>query len=259
MRAHLNFRRVIVLLALTAVAVAAAIPAGAALQVGGFGKNVLVGRDNDNADNTFIQPPGVAAKQHLDNTDILHGGPRGDLLIGLKGSDLLLGEYGSDVLIGGVEKGSQPNSDLIDGDHGNDVNIWAPGDGSDAFEGGPGYDVHITAPLVLDQTGNAPALFDSGYYRKVPHVTIDNQTTSCTIERVPDEQNLGFQYITRFLNANGGIVVTIRLQDVELVLCPSPNPGKVMVANLLRPTPTFVERSLSLFRGTLVGDIVQAH
>ena len=97
MRAHLTFRRVIVLLALGTAAIAAAIPAGAALQVGGFGNDVLVGRDNDNGDNTFIQPPGVAAKQHLDNTDILRGGPRGDLLIGLKGSDLLLGEYGSDV------------------------------------------------------------------------------------------------------------------------------------------------------------------
>jgi hypothetical protein len=249
----------LVLAGLVTVAVAAAIPAGAALQLGGYGHNVILGRDNDNADNAFIQPPGVTAKQHLENTDILRGGPRGDLLIGLKGSDLLDGESGSDVLIGGVEKGSQPNSDLIDGGRGNDVNIWAPGDGSDAYEGGPGYDTHITAPLVLDQTGNAPTLFNSGYYRNVPHVTIDNQTTSCTIERVPNDQNLGFDYVTRFLNAQGGVVVTIRLKDVELVLCPSRNPGTVMVANLLRPTPTFVERPLRIFRGTLVGDILQAH
>ena len=36
-------------------------------------KDVHVGLDNDNASNTFIQPPGVTAKQHMDNTDVLFG------------------------------------------------------------------------------------------------------------------------------------------------------------------------------------------
>jgi hypothetical protein len=136
------------------------------------------------------------------------------------------------------------------------VNIWAPGDGSDAFEGGRGYDTHITAPLVLDAAGNV-ALFPARH-RQVPHVTIDSQATSCTIERVPDNQGLGFEFITRFLNASGGIVVTIRLQDVEQVLCPSPNPGMVRVADLTQAIPAFVERPLSDFAGSLVGEILQA-
>ena len=47
-------------------------PASAALQAGQtFARNVLVGADNDNAANTFIQPANVTAKQHLDNTDVL--------------------------------------------------------------------------------------------------------------------------------------------------------------------------------------------
>jgi hypothetical protein len=36
-------------------------------------KNVGIGLDNDNATNPFIQPPGVTAKQHMDNTDVLFG------------------------------------------------------------------------------------------------------------------------------------------------------------------------------------------
>jgi hypothetical protein len=229
--------------------------ATAALQLGYSGSDVLVGRDNDNAANTFIQPVGVAAKQHLDNTDIIRGGPRGDLLVGVKGGDLLDGDEGDDILIGGLEKGQLPNSDLIDGANGRDINIWAPGDGSDAFEGGRGYDTHITAPLVQDAAGNV-ALFEARH-RQVPHVTIDSQTTSCTIERVPSTENLGFEFVTRFLNAAGGIVVTIRLQDVEQVLCPSPNPDTVRVADLTQANPTFVERPFSDFAGSLVGEILQ--
>lgn len=248
--------RLRIFLALAAVGVAAALPATAALQLGGGDRDTIVGLDNDNAANTFIQPAGVAAKQHLDNTDILRGGPRGDLLIGLKGGDLLDGDEGDDILIGSIEKGQPPNSDLIAGENGGDINIWAPGDGSDAFEGGRGFDTHITAPLVLDAAGNLQ-LFEARH-RQVPHVKIDSQTTSCTIERVPSGENLGFEFVTRFLNAAGGIVVTIRLQDVEQVLCPSPNAGMVKVAYLTGANPAFVERPLGDFRGSLLGDILQA-
>jgi hypothetical protein len=250
-----RLRGLALLLTLGAVVAFSLQPAGAALQLGGAARDVLIGKDNDNADNTFIQPAGVAAKQHLDNTDLLHGGNRSDLLIGMKGGDLLEGDLGNDILVGGVEAGQQPNSDLIDGDYGDDVNVWAPGDGSDAFVGGRGNDTHISAPLVL--AGSAPALFPLGY-RQVPHVSIDNKPTqSCTVEAVPAQQQLGFEYITRFL-VNGRIVVTIRLQDVEQVLCPSPNPGRVLVARVRGSNPTFVERPLSYFSGSLVGAIIQA-
>ena len=55
------------------------------------GKDVHIGGDNDNADNAFIQPPGVVAKQHMDNTDVLFGRANDDLLIGKLGDDTLLG------------------------------------------------------------------------------------------------------------------------------------------------------------------------
>jgi RTX calcium-binding nonapeptide repeat (4 copies) len=256
-----NRKRTLAVVAVAAIAVAAvtayARPASGALQVGRtFVQNVIVGKDNDNAQNTFIQPANVTAKQHLDNTDVIVGGARGDLLIGMKGDDLLDGAGASDILVGGVERGQAPNSDLLNGGYGNDVNIWAPGDGSDFFHGGPGYDTHISAPIVLD--GDNVALFRAGY-RQVPHVSIDAKPQfTCTVERVPREQELGFDYITRFF-ANGNLAVTIRLQHVEQVLCPSPNAGKVLVARLYgKSAPTFVERPLSAFGGTLLGAIVQA-
>jgi hypothetical protein len=252
--------RSLAVLAIVGAAVATLVvalqPAGAALQAGRtFARNVLVGADNDNAANTFIQPANVAAKQHMDNTDILLGGVRGDLLIGMKGADVIEGAQSSDITVGGVEKAQAPNADVLSGGSGDDVNIWAPGDGSDAYLGGSGYDTHISAPLVLD--GERVALFPAGY-RQVPHVSIDAKPQfTCTVERVPSELGLNFDYITRFL-ANGNLAVTIRLQDVERVLCPSPNAGKVLVATLAGSKPTFVERPLSYFSGTLTGAVIQA-
>ena len=76
---------------------------------------MLVGADNDNADNTAIQDPAVTAKQHLDSTDLVRGGNGRDLLIGRTGDDVLLGESSSDILIGGLEGGTAPipNSDVL--------------------------------------------------------------------------------------------------------------------------------------------------
>jgi Ca2+-binding RTX toxin-like protein len=64
----------------------------AALQEGGGGQDVIFGADDDNAGNTVVQPADVAAKQHLDNTDLILGGSRADLLVGLAGDDVIDGE-----------------------------------------------------------------------------------------------------------------------------------------------------------------------
>jgi hypothetical protein len=231
--------------------------AGAAVQPGTANNDVIIGRDNDNAANTFIQPAGVAAKQHLDDTDLLTGGSGHDLLIGLKGDDVLLGGAGDDILVGGNERGAAPNSDVLLGDAGNDINIWAPGDGSDLFQAAAGNDVQVLAPFVLD-AANKPALFWQ-WGRQVPHVSIANQPAfRCTVESVPAAQNLGVDYLVRFF-ANGTLAVTIRLDDAEKVVCPSPNAGKVTVADLTSAWPTqLVERPLSDFSGSVLGAILQA-
>ena len=213
------------------------------------GKDVHFGGDDDNADNPFIQPPGVTAKQHMDNTDLLFGRENKDLLVGKLGDDTLLGGEGSDILIGGPEKGTSPNSDVLVGEEGRDINIWAPGDGSDAFAGLEGADTMIFAPFVERPNGNLLLTRDRG--RRIPHVDIDDQDAfSCTIVRVPRSQHFGFQFLVRF-NVNGTPVVTVRQKDVEKVFCPSPGVGKAKVADLTDRHPAFRNIRLRRVPGTV--------
>ena len=212
-------------------------------------KNVGIGLDNDNATNPFVQPPGVAAKQHMDNTDVLFGRDNDDLLIGKLGGDTLLAGADDDILIGGPEKGQAPNSDVLVGDTGKDVNIWAPGDGSDAFIGNQGNDTMVFAPFVTKADGSLLLTWDHG--RKIPHVDIDGQPNfSCTIVRVPPSEKLGAQFLVRF-NINGAPVVTVRQKDVEKVFCTSSTDGKAQVASLTEAHPAFHDIKLDRIRGTL--------
>ncbi|WP_109505877.1 calcium-binding protein [Nocardioides speluncae] len=234
----------------------AGIATGAAAFVapGTNGNDVTVGADNDNADNTFIQPPGVAAKQHMDNTDVLFGRGKDDLLIGRLGGDTALGGSGSDILVGGPEDFAAPNSDVLVGDTGNDINIWAPGDGSDAFIGNENYDTMIFAPFVEKPDGSL--VLSSYGDRKVPRVDIDEKPNfSCTIVAVPRSENLGFQFLVRF-NVNGTPAVTVRQKDVEKVFCPSPVKGQAKVAYLNTAHPQFRNVWLSQVPGT-VGAILK--
>jgi RTX calcium-binding nonapeptide repeat (4 copies) len=254
-RPHRSLIAGLAALALLATAlVAVAGPAGAALQQAGRTARVVLGADNDNAENTFIQPAGVAARQHMENADVIVGSRYGELLLGRKGSDVIEAGYGNDIMLGGLDKGA-PNSDVLFGSWGNDYNIWAPGDGNDAFLGGPGYDVHINS--AVEQANGEVALFRANG-RTVPRALIDQQTTSCSVEAVPAQQGLGFDYITRFLGANGNVIVTIRLKDVELLVCNSAQDGMARFAVLRGPAPQLVERPLAAFRGTLLGGILGA-
>ena len=117
------------------------------------------------------------------------------------------------------------------------MNIWAPGDGSDAFIGNQGYDTMIFAPFVEKSDGSL--MLTRYRHRQVPRVDIDAQPAfSCTIVKVPASQRLGFQFLVRF-NVNGNPVVTVRQKDVERVFCPSPTEGKVKVADLTDAHPAF--------------------
>jgi hypothetical protein len=212
-------------------------------------KDVTIGLDTDNADNPFIQPPGVTAKQHIDNTDVLFGRGNDDLLIGNLGSDTLLAGADDDILIGGPEHGQSPNSDVLVGDTGNDINIWAPGDGSEAFIGNEGKDTMVFAPFVTKSDGSLLLTRDHG--RKIPHVDIDDKDAfSCTIVPVPASEQLGAQFLVRF-NVNGTPVVTVRQTGVERVFCTSPEEGKAQVASLTDAHPTFRDIRLDRVHGTL--------
>jgi hypothetical protein len=101
--------------------------------------------------------PGGSSNQSLRGGDVIVGAnDRDDILIGGLGVDVLVGYSGDDIIIGGTEdfnssvdgdaKGSD-NRDRAFGNEGNDVFIWAPGDGSDFFDGGEGTDVLIFGKL----------------------------------------------------------------------------------------------------------------
>jgi hypothetical protein len=221
----------------------------AAVIEGDNNADVLIGKDDDNTANPTIQPPGTAANQSLNNTDVIDGKGGPDILIGLLGNDVLRGGQGEDILIGGTEQGTTPNSDVIYGEDGNDVNIWAPGDGSDAFIGGRGdRDAQVFG--VIDRVNGVPTLtpVTEGRFKKigVPTAEVTLSPGFCTLEPV-DPAEFGFSFLARFfVRATGNLAVTIRLTaDVEQVFCTSQAGGAITFADLTADAPQFVEVSLA--------------
>jgi Ca2+-binding RTX toxin-like protein len=229
--------------------------ASATVEPGTPAKDVHIGLDDDNANNAFLQPPGVAATLHMDNTDVLFGRDNDDLLIGRLGDDTLLGGDGSDILIGGPDQGHTPGNDVLVGDLGDDVSIWSPGDGNDAVVGNEGYDTLLVGPLSLSADGT-PRL-RRVHDRRVPSVGIDdNPSLTCTLAPFPSAPAQGFQYLIR-ISLNGVLTATVREKEVERVICPGPQKGTVRVAVPHGRHPTFRTRALSTISG-VVGDILHA-
>jgi hypothetical protein len=142
-----------------------------------------------------------------------------------------------------------PNSDIMFGRSGNDISLWAPGDGSDAFIGGSGLDAQVFGVIDRD-ANNVPILSPvDGRHSKtgLPTAEVTNSPGFCTLEPVPDEAELGFAFLVRFfVRATGALAVTIRLPaDVEQVFCTSEAGGAITFADLTAANPVFVEVSLA--------------
>lgn len=236
---------------ITAVATLAAVgcttPACAAIVRGSGASDVLFGADDDNLADPEIQPAGVAANQSLNDADFIDGLGGHDVMIGLLGSDTMVGGPGDDVMIGGTEQGQAPNSDVQIGGLGNDVAIWAGGDGSDMFDGGAGH----TDALVfgtIDRVDNIPTLSPAtGKYRDtgLPTANVTGQGGFCRIERVADPLARGYDFLIRFFSRNtGNLLVTVRTLDVEQLFCTSEAGGAITYADLTDDEPEFVEISL---------------
>jgi len=77
------------------------------------------------------------------------------------------------------------------GDAGNDISIWAGGDGSDAFQGGPGLDALVLA--TVDRDGIIPLLTDPvpGFPHGTPTANATGQNGFCTLEQIPGGSSLG--------------------------------------------------------------------
>ena len=229
----------------------------AALVERGDGAQVVIGKDDDNTNNPKIQPPDTAANQSLNNADVLSSGAGNDVLIGLLGSDVMQGETGRDILVGGTEQFSQPNSDIIFGGTENDTNVWAPGDGSDAFLGEKGLDAQVFGVIDRDATTNVPTLSEpvSGFPKGVPTAEVTNSPGFCTLERIDEPNSLNYDFLVRFfVRSTGNLAVTIRLEDTEQVFCTSEAGGEITFADLKQYNPEFVEVLLAEVR-ELNGDV----
>ena len=241
-------RRGAPLLASVGLILSSAYPIQAAEIEGGKGPQLLIGLDDDNQANTAIQADAVA-NQSLNRTDILSGGPGNDVMFGLNGNDVMRGGRGNDIILGGPDGGAAPggppNSDIMFGGPGNDVNLWAPGDGSEAFIGGPGVDAIVFGATDRDAVADPatgvrlPTLtyHVPGFPQGIVTANVSGLANFCTIE---DSPSPGYDFLVRFRSsATGGIIVTVRVKDVEQVFCTSQAGASIAYADLTHAWPAF--------------------
>jgi hypothetical protein len=131
---------------------------------------LVQGLDNNSKSNALLSlnpgGPGGSPNQSLRAGNVLVGSEIDDIIVGGLGVDVLIGYEGDDILIGGTEDfnssvdgdgNGSDNRDRALGYDGDDTFIWAPGDGSDFFDGGDGIDVIIFGVLgeSSDAAGNS--------------------------------------------------------------------------------------------------------
>ncbi|MGH7804018.1 MAG: hypothetical protein ACREQJ_06690 [Candidatus Binatia bacterium] len=220
--------------------------ANAAFVEGTRADDLLFGLDDDNQENTQIQPAG-AVNQSLGNTDIIEGGNGDDVMIGLAGSDVLIGGKGDDILVGGTEQGVAPNSDAMLGNDGNDTALWRGGDGSEPFVGGSGKADALIMGNIDRDASNVPVISaTTGRHSAtgIPTADVTGQGGFCTLERVQDA-DAGYEFLVRFfVRATGNLAVTMRTVGVEEVYCTSEIGGQITFADLTAGSPEFAVVSL---------------
>jgi hypothetical protein len=125
------------------------------------------------------------------------------------------------------------------------VNLWAPGDGSEAFVGGPGLDAIIFGATdrdaIADPTTEVrlPTLFAgvAGFPQGIPTANVSGLGNFCTVEASPSS---GYQFLVRFRSAaTRNIIVTVRVKDVEQAFCTDQSGGAIAFADLTVPSPAF--------------------
>jgi len=131
------------------------------------------------------------------------------------------------------------------GGPGDDVNLWAPGDGSEAFVGGPGRDALVFGAtdreaIADPATGvRLPTLFFGvpGFPQGIPTADVSGLGNFCTVEASPSP---GYEYLVRFRSAaTTNIIVTVRVKDVEQVFCTDQSGASIAFADLSVPLPAF--------------------
>ena len=226
------------LLAAVALATSAA-TAMASVDPGTPDKDVHIGKDNDNASNPFIQPPGIAAPQHMNDTDLLFGRGNADLLVGNKGNDVLLGGPGPDILVGGIDRGGDSRQ----------RRAWWPTTATTSRSGRRG--TATTSPTAT--TASTPSIVGPVLTNSTG-LRLDTWTLNRAIPKVdlagchqPDLRagpgpRLGAPrraVPAARLTAGGPLLNTLRVKDMEAVVCPGPYAGTARVADLTAGRPSF--------------------
>lgn len=233
---------------------------------------IQIGADNNAVDNAFVQPQdpaesGGGRDQTQQFGDVMKGTRGDDLMIGRLGTDILFGANGNDVMVGGTEHFNPQNRDRAFGAKGDDVFLWAPGDGSDRFEGGPGLDTVIFGLIgETDENGNVEfSVKNDGLAGDVfinpdtglPLIDVTNSPGFCEIvdssfspEAADELAALGLDHLIRFLiraeaqdgseDGDNGLRVTLHLRDVEYLVCTSENGGFVEAFDLRDAPATIV-------------------
>lgn len=211
------------------------------------------------------QGPGGSPNQSLRSGDVLLGDDSNDILIGGLGVDVLAGNAGDDILIGGTEDFNSnvdgdnlgaDNRDRAFGGSGNDVFIWAPGDGSDFFDGGSDTDVVIFgvlgeqrdsdgstagAPFFNVNPPNSDGSFDfDGVFidpdNNLPNTRVSASPGFCTVLDPSTNPNelaaLSLDHVVRFSlrgiadafdagdrSDDDGLRVAVSLRNTEYLVC----------------------------------------
>lgn len=235
----------------------------------------LIAGDHNSAANPIVQPqnPALAGNgrdQSLQFGDVVTGQSGNDLLVGGLGVDILNGNGGDDIMIGGTEDFNPQNRDRAFGRAGNDAFIWAPGDGSDFFDGGK--DAHDTVILGLlgEDDGSANPVFgvqqdqnfdplflnDDGH----PIVDVTNSPGFCSVvdsstsaQAATELGALKLDHLVRFSirgiadafaqgdqATDNGLRVTLHLKNVEFLVCTARAGGGIEVLDLTTQPPTAV-------------------
>jgi hypothetical protein len=132
------------------------------------------------------------------------------------------------------------------GGPGNDVNLWAPGDGSETFIGGLGVDAVVFGNTDRDAIADPatgvrlPTLLFGvhGFPQGIPTADVSGLAQHCSLEQSPLP---GYDYLLRFRGPTNNIIVTVRLKDVEQVFCPSGGASGIAFADLTAGSPAFVD------------------
>ena len=187
------------------------------------------------------------------------------MIIGGLGVDVMIGGEGNDVMIGGTEDfnsnvdgdgNGSDNRDRAFGGRGSDLFIWAPGDGSDFYDGGAGVDV-VAFGLVGEERNEESSSDGAPFFGVSPPGTVGSQNFDgifldpatrlptlnvsaspgfCTVlsqSTNPTELTaLALDNLVRFSlrgvansfdsqtqNADDGLRVSLSLRNVEYVVC----------------------------------------